>query len=158
MKRLLLAASALVLVLAACGGSQRVPKGVSEIDIRTLVPDVRSVTDRPRVFSRSITDPSEVERIIGWFDALKPPGTTSIACAGGLAANVTFTFRSADGAELAKANSPPAPTDACNPIHFFTLRGQQENFLVDNNQGPALIGRVKHLLGTRFRPIRGYLG
>jgi len=80
MKRLLLAASALVLVLAACGGSQRVPKRVSEIDIRTLVPDVRSVTDRPRVFSRSITDPSEVERIIGWFDALKPPGTTSIAC------------------------------------------------------------------------------
>jgi hypothetical protein len=155
MKPLLLAVSGLVLVLAACGGSHTVPKGVSEIDIRA--PGIPLSLRKPsQAISRSVTDPSQIKRIIDWFDSLKRPGNTNVACAGGLAANVTFTFRSAGDAELAKANSPPAAAHACDPIHF-TIRGQQETFLVDSSQGTALIDRVQRLLGTKF-PVKGYLG
>jgi hypothetical protein len=156
MKRLLVAANALVFVLAACGGSQRVPKGVSEVDIRAPVRITKSPT-RPEIFSRRITDPSQVKRIIGWFDSLQPAGNYNTLCAGGLAAEVTFTFRSATGVELAKAYSPPEVADTCDTIHF-TTRGQHETFLVDANQATPLIGRVKRLLGPRFRPTFLYLG
>jgi hypothetical protein len=156
MKRLLLAAGALVFVLAACGGSQRVPKGVSEVDIRAPV-RVTKNPNPPDIFSRRITDPSQVKRIIGWFDSLQRLGNNNTFCAGGLAADVTFTFRSANGVDLAKAYSPPSVADTCDPIHF-TTRGRQETFLVDGNQATPLIGRVRSLLGPRFRPTFGYLG
>ena len=155
MKGLLLAASLLVLVLAACGGSQKVPKGVREIDVHA--PGVPLSLRKPGPpISRRVTDPSQVKRIIGWFHALKRPGNSNVVCAGGLAANVTFTFRSASGDELAKASSPPAAASYCQPIHFVT-RGQRETFLIDANQGSPLIDRVESLLGIRF-PVKLYLG
>jgi hypothetical protein len=141
------------------------PKGVSEIDIRAPGRISPSRTHPAPMIPRSVTDPSQVSRIVGWFDALKPPGKTNYGCAGGLVANVTFTFRSANGAELARAYSPPAAADPCNPIHF-TIRGQQETFLVDSNQPSTLssrvprtafIGHVERLIGTKFRAY-GYLG
>jgi hypothetical protein len=157
MKRLLLAASPLVLVLAACGGAHRLPKGVGEIDVRAPVGRPTRSPSLPQIFSRRITDPAQVKSIVGWFDSLKRPGKSEIACAGGYSSDVTFTFRSLNGNELASANSPPARADDCNPIHL-TLRGQQEAFLVDSGQGMALIGRIKRLFGPRFRPVIGYLG
>jgi len=156
MKRLLLAGSALVLVLAGCGGSQRVPRGVSQIDVRAPGRvSLRPNHPNPGI-SRSITDPSQVKRITGWFDSLKPPGTTSYICAGGPALSVSFTFRSANGAELAKAYSPPAPAGPCDTIQF-TAAGQPETFLVDSNQVTPLIHRVQRLLGVKFHND-GYLG
>jgi hypothetical protein len=103
MKRLLIAAAPLVLLLAACGGSQRVPRGVSEIDIRAPGRISRSRTHPSPIISRRVTDPSEVKSIIDWFNGLRPPGKVNYGCAGGLGADVTFTFRSPSGAELAKA-------------------------------------------------------
>jgi hypothetical protein len=109
MKRLLLAVSALVFVLAGCGGSQRVPKGVTEIDVHAPGRiSLRPKHPNPGI-SRKATDPSQVKQIVSWFGSLKPPGKTSYACAGGPAASVRFTFRSANGTALATANSPPVP-------------------------------------------------
>lgn len=156
MKPLLVAASALVLVLAGCGDGQRAPKGVSKIDLRAPI-RITHHNQHPRIFSRRITDPSQVARFVAWFDALKPAGGNSnIVCAGGLSADVTFIFRSASGAKLASAVAPPAPAGNCDPIHF-KLPGRQETLLVDG-RGMALIGRVKRLLGPGFRPVVGYLG
>jgi hypothetical protein len=158
MKRLLLVASVLILVLAACGGSSRVPSGVSQIDIHYLATS-RHVTNSPihaRPVSRRVTDSSQVKSVIDWFDSLKPPGKTSYGCAGGPASEVTFTFRSANGAELAKAYSAALAAASCDPIHL-TVHGQQETFLVDSNQKMALINRVGRLLGIKFRQ-HGYLG
>jgi hypothetical protein len=157
MKRLLVVASAFVLLLTACGGGHRVPKDVSEIDVRAPVGRPTRSPSPPHIFFRRITDPAQVKSIIGWFDSLERPGNKEIACAGGYALDVTFTFRASNGAELASANSPPATADSCDPIHL-TIRGQREKFLVDGNQGLALIDRVKRLLGPRFRPAIGYLG
>jgi hypothetical protein len=156
MKLLLLGASALLVVVAGCGGSQRVPKGVSEIDIRAPV-RITHHNQKPRIFSRRVTDPSQVARLVAWFDALKPAGGNSnIVCAGGLSADVTFIFRSASGAKLASAFAPPAPAGNCDPIHF-DRPGRQEAFLVDG-RGKPLIRRVERLLGPGFRPVVGYAG
>jgi hypothetical protein len=158
MRCLLLAASPLVLVLAACAGGQRVPNGVSEIDIRAPVQlETPRHPQPPKVFSRTVTNPSQVSRVVDWFDSLQPPGKTDYVCAGGLGASVRFTFRSANGAELARAYSPPAKAGPCDTIQF-TPSGQQEAFLVDGNQGASLIGRLKRLLGPRFRPTGVYYG
>jgi hypothetical protein len=150
MKRLLIvAASALVLVLAACGGSQRVPKGVGEIDVRAPGRISQKPNHPNPGISRRVTDPSQVKDISRWFDSLKPPGKTSYGCAGGPAASVRFTFRSANGAELARAYSAPTAAGPCDPIHF-TVDGQPEVFLVDTNQATPLIQQVQHLLGVKF--------
>lgn len=169
MKGLLLAASGLVFVLAACGGSHRVPNGVNEIDIhspgRLHLSTHRShghvhlTPGHPSpVISRRVTDPSQVERITGWFDSLKPPGKVSYGCAGGPAESVRFTFRSANGEELATAYSAPERAGPCDTIGFI-VGGQRkrETFLVDSTQGSPLIQRVESLLGVKF-PDDLYLG
>jgi hypothetical protein len=171
MRRLVLATSALVFVLAACGGSRRVPKGVTEIDIHSPGPLHLSkhrshghVYLRPGhpspVIVRRVTDPSQVTRITAWFDSLRPPGPTPphTGCAGGPAETVRFSFRSANGHELATAYSAPVRADRCDTIGFI-VGGQREKetFLVDSKQGSALIDRVQQLLGVKF-PNDLYLG
>jgi hypothetical protein len=169
MRRLLLAASALVFVLAACGGGQRVPKGVTEIDIHSPGPlhlsthrshgHVFRSSDHPSpVISIRVTDPSQVTRITSWFDSLEPPGNVSYGCAGGPAESVRFTFRSGNGAELATAYSAPLRAGPCDTIGFIVGgRREREAFLVDGKHGPTLIDRVEGLLGVKF-PLIGYLG
>jgi hypothetical protein len=170
MGRLLFATSALVFVLAGCGGGggQRVPKGVAEIDVHSPGP-LHLSTHRshgrisPRgnpspVISLRVTDPAQVRRITGWFDSLRPPGRVSYGCAGGPAESVRFTFRSTNGDELATAYSAPLRAGPCDTIGFIVGRQrEQEEFLVDGKQGPTLIDRVQGLLGVKF-PLIGYLG
>ena len=169
MKCLLIASTPLVLVLAACGGGQRVPKGVSEIDIHSPG-RLHLITQRSHghvylrpghpspVISRRVTDPSQVERIAGWFNSLKPPGKVSYGCAGGPAEGVRFTFRSANGEELAMAYSAPERAAPCDPIGFIVgAQRERETFLVDGDQGSPLIHRVESLLGVKF-PNDLYLG
>lgn len=135
------------------------PKGVSEIDVRAPVGRPTRGASPAHIFSRRITDPAQVKSIVGWFDSLERPRKTNVGCAGGFALDVTFTFRSPNGEELASANGPPATAGTCDPIHFTVRgRGRQETFLVDGNPGSALIGRVKRLLGPRFQPAVGVLG
>jgi hypothetical protein len=169
--KLLIAACALTLatsVVAGCGSSRRVPNGVSEIDIHTPGPlhlsthrshgHVYLRPGRPSpVISRRVTDPSQVERIIGWSNSLKPPGKVSYGCAGGPAESVRFTFRSANGDELATAYSAPERAGPCDTIGF-TVGGQRlrETFLIDS-RGPSMIHRVQRLLGVKF-PDNLYLG
>jgi hypothetical protein len=158
-RRFLLASALLIAALATGltlglrptrgGLSARVPKGVTEINIRAPGRiSLRPNHANPGI-SRSITDPSQVKRITGWFDSLQPPGKTSYVCAGGPAASVGFTFRSANGAELAKAYSAPAPAGPCDTIQF-AVDGQREMFLVDSNRATPLIHRVQRLLRVKF--------
>jgi hypothetical protein len=167
MRRLLLAASAVVLVLAACGGSQRVPKGVTEIDVHSPGPlhlsthrshghIYRSPGHPSPVIFRRVIDASQVERIDSWFDSLKSPGKASYGCAGGPALSVRFTFRSANGDEVATAYSAPVRAGHCDMIEL-AVAGQQETFFIDSSHGPSLIRRVQRLLGVKF-PDDLYLG
>jgi hypothetical protein len=162
MRRLLLATSGLVFVLAACGAGQRVPKGVTEIDIHSPGP-LHLSTHRSHghvylspghpspVILQRVTDPSQVRLITAWFDSLMPPGKVSYGCAGGPAETVRFTFRSANGDELATAYSAPLRADHCDMIGFI-VGGQleKEKFLIDSSHGPSLIHRVQRLLGVKF--------
>jgi hypothetical protein len=169
MRRLLLATSALVFVLAACGGGQRVPKGVTEIDIHSPGPlhlskhrshgHVYLSPGHPSpVIVRRVTDPSQVTRITAWFDSLKPPGKVSYVCAGGPAETVRFTFRSANGDELATAYSAPLRAGHCDMIGFIVgAQRERETFLIDSSHGPSLIHRVQRLLRVKF-PNNLYLG
>lgn len=157
------------MVVAGCGGSQRVPKGVTEIDIHSPGP-LHLSTHRSHghvylspghpspVVVRRVTDPSQVTRITGWFDSLKPPGKVSYGCAGGPAETVRFTFRSANGDELATAYSAPLRANHCDMIGFI-VGGQRERemFLIDSSHGPSFIRRVERLLGVKF-PDNLYLG
>jgi hypothetical protein len=169
MRRLLLATSALVFVLTACGGGQRVPKGVTEIDIHSPGP-LHLSTHRSHghvylspghhspVIVRRVTDPSQVTRITAWFNSLRPPAKVSYACAGGPAETVRFTFRSVNGDALATAYSAPLRAGPCDTIGFIVGEQREgETFLTDSSHGPSLIHRVQRLLGVKF-PDDLYLG
>jgi hypothetical protein len=118
-----------------------IPASVHEIDIANSA------------VSRRVTSPAQVARIIQWFDALNivQPGSQVLGCPLILASKVTFTFRSASGAELAKAAAFSQPADGCDPIEF-TIRGHRQTPLIDSalGEGKAFVDRVQRLLGVRF--------
>ncbi len=176
-RRLLLAAALAGVVVLAAGltlalrpaGSAStgawVPRGVEEIDVRA--PSLRALP-----ISRHITAPSQVNRVVAWFNGLhRDPSTVRIhgmqlGCAGGPAESVMFTFRDASGNVLAKAYSAPGVASYCDPIQFavgahranFLIDGTSPNFLIGRVKGTkSLIGRVERLLGVKF-PFAGYLG
>ncbi len=149
----LLAVSAVVLLLAAWRDGPGLPKSVREVDIRTLVTPANRY--RPRVFSRRITDPAQVNSIVGWVNSLQPAGD-NVACGSGGGGDITLTFRSLDGSTLATADAPAARADSCSPVNL-TINlsiGTQSWPRVDTAKGMSLIDHLERLLGPRFRPIR----
>ncbi len=161
-------------------GGAWLPQGVQEIDIhapsfKAQWIDIHSPNFKspPPPLSLRITDPSQVARIAAWFNALvrspreKPrmsDGDTG-GCTGGPAADVAFTFRGANGAGLATANSTPDTAWYCEPIQF-TAGARPRAFLLDGfarrigdgserltrEHASSLIGRVERLLGVKFTP------
>jgi hypothetical protein len=115
-----------------------IPQGVEEIDVKA-----------PPI-SRRITAPSEVKRVVVWFDELHRVREVKIhgiqlACAGGYAANVVFTFRGANGEELAKATGTPDVAWACGTIQF-AAGAQPAAFLVDGNGAPHDVTRAMSVM------------
>jgi hypothetical protein len=178
-RRLLLAAVLAGVVALAAGltlalrlGSFRgdsgawLPQGVAEIDIRT------PVTVNAGGIALRVTDPSKVDRITAWFNGLDRQPTSvkvhghKLGCAGGYGGDVTFTFRAASGAALAKADSDGRTAWYCDPIQL-TVGAQRASFLVDRNPTSSLVdpnpthslvGRVQHLLGVKIPPSSVYAG
>jgi hypothetical protein len=120
-----------------------VPAGVREIDIRG------------GGVVRRVTAPAQVARIVRWFDALHvtPPGVT-VGCMLELSTPVHFRFRTASGAELARAVVPSEGADGCNSIQL-TIGGKQQMPLGDARFGKhAFVEKVQRLLGVCFRDPR----
>jgi hypothetical protein len=138
-------------------GGRWVPSGVEEIDVRAPNPPLSPRKAAPPILVR-VTDPSQVERIVSWFDGLTKNShlPANAGCAGGEAANVSFTFRGASGNVLATANSSPGTAWSCDPIHL-AVGGRPEAFLYDARRADSLIGRVQQLLRVKFR-VMVYLG
>ena len=148
-------------------GAAWLPQGVQEIDIHApnFVP-----TFKAPPLSLRITDPSEVASIAGWFNALvrspreiRLSNGAQLACVNGRVASVAFTFRAANGKELATASSTPGMADYCDAIQF-TAGAHSAAFLVDpfilgkdpstlsaSDQGSSYIGRVEQLLRVKFQ-------
>jgi len=118
-----------------------VPAATREIDVRAN-PSLR------------ITDPTQVRRIVLWFDALQTQhdalkrNPSAGLCAGGYMTTVRFTFLSATGATLATAWSPPVGPDICSPMSY-SVGARPATRLVDPRK--SLIDRVQSLLGVTFR-------
>jgi hypothetical protein len=123
----------------------RVPLGVRAIDVQA-----------PLIPALHVTDPSQINHIVAWFDALDTQrhalrtGIYSGVCAGGFAANVRFVFRAESGRELAKGYSPPVLASACSPTYFI-VRGRPRGVLVDENKASPLIDDVQRLLGVTIK-------
>jgi hypothetical protein len=166
----------------ALAGAVWLPHGVREIDIRsqTFASHPHSLrhpfSPRPPLSLR-ITDPSEVARIAGWFNALvrsprevRLSDGATVACVNGIPATVEFTFRGASGKKLATANSTPGMAWYCAAIQFtagahraaflldrFTL-GVDPSKLSGRDEANSFIGRVQELLGVKFQQSPVILG
>jgi hypothetical protein len=123
---------------------------VQEIDVHPVWQNVSAPV------SLHITDPSQVERIVAWFNALsrwRERRLGEIRCGdAAFGRPLTFVFRAANGANLGMAFSPANPTSYCDPIGF-TAAGQpdtSETSLLDRSGTNSFLGRVGHLLGVSF--------
>lgn len=133
----------------------RLEAGVPWIDPRppreVLPGAVREIDIRDKHVRRGITKPAKVARIVHWFDALNVvPRTSVLGCVDVSATRATFVFRSAQGAELARAVAGTSPATGCSPIEF-AIGGKRQIPLVDAAFGRrAFVNRVQRLLGVRF--------
>jgi hypothetical protein len=139
---------------AVAGPGSWVPRGVQEVDIHGFR-QTSPTRIRLTPVSFRVTDPTQVDRIVAWFDGLaKEPRTVKVrgvtlGCIGGPAENVSFTLRGENGSALAKASGAPGVAEYCNPIQF-TAGTRPANFLIDPNRASSLMGRVQGLLGVSF--------
>src|SRR5579871_6798439 len=121
--------------------SEALPSGVREIDIRA------------GGVSRRLSDRAKVARVVRWFGepTVTPPTKYTTACDGPVfSATVTFIFRSASGAEVARASVPSGAAWACDPIEFF-VHGKAQTPLIDIGAAKdAFVARVERLLGVCF--------
>jgi hypothetical protein len=118
---------------------------VHEIDVQAAIP-----TRGASPISLRVTEPSQVERIIGWFDTLEPPSRNGPLCAMILRPrNMIFRFRAANGKELATMTSTAAGASYCDP--FFLTIGARHVPLVDRNGARPFLSNVEQLLGIHFR-------
>jgi hypothetical protein len=112
--------------------SEVVPENVRELDIGP----------------RRVTGPANVRRIVRWFDSLPVVQPVPYYCPmiRYRRRGVTFDFRAASGALLARARTPGAA--ACGSALDFSIRGRrQPPLLVD-----SFLVRVGRLVGMRLAP------
>lgn len=103
--------------------------------------------------SAKVTDPTEVDRIIRWFDALpvSPPGI-AVPCPLGPGADITLSFRGGSGAWLAQAKLPPTLASICDSI-AFSIGGREQKPLIDRADRASLVRRLQDLLGIQLVEI-----
>jgi hypothetical protein len=116
---------------------EKLPAGIREVDVSG-----GGVT-------RNVVDAKKVARIVRWFGRLSvvPPGVT-VSCQVVVSARVTFSFRSAGRAVVARAVAPAGGADGCDPVSF-TIGRRAQTPLADTTAVP-FARRVEHLLGVCF--------
>jgi hypothetical protein len=127
--------------------SERIPRGVHEIDVMRGVPG-----DAPSLQVKVVA-PNEIRALVAMVDALGivQPGAYSCPSQQGDAPIVTFTFRASDqGTVLASASEPASarePTTSCNPM-TFSIRGHPQTPLLG---GAAVVAKAGRLLGVHLQ-------
>jgi hypothetical protein len=116
---------------------EALPAGVREVDING------------GGVERQVVKAADVARIVRWFGQMNvaPPNVT-VSCMLDLSAHVTFSFRSASRALVARAVVPSGGATGCNPV-TFTLGRKAQTPLVDTTAQP-FARRVERLLGVCF--------
>ncbi len=111
-----------------------------------IPPATRTIVVRGPKIRRTVTSPAQVARISRWFDALpvSPPGI-AVACALVLRPNITLSFRSAGGAQLARAGAPEPRAGICDQIGF-KIGCKTKKPLIDRSSGASFAERLEHLL------------
>ena len=145
MKRLLLPASALVLVVTVCGaGAEPAPQpadGGGRVPAATRVVAVHAPG-----WSRTVASPAKIARIVRWFDRLRPlQHGKGVACPLVLRPEIRLSFRGAGGIRLAYARVPTPVAGICDPI-AFRIRGKAWKSLVDRPSDESLARRLDRLL------------
>jgi len=126
---------------------ERVPAGVTQVDI------TRAVPGRTPDLSRTVTSPARVRVIVAMIDRLGIVQPDYIACPVQLAGIpvVTFSFRAApDGLPLASASEQAdvtEPTGACDALTFATGSRAWPSLL----GGATFLHRVDRLVHARFQ-------
>ena len=112
-----------------------IPQGVQEIDVRYGWHGA----------ARRVTDPSQVERMITWFDALTESPTFGKgawgfegACAMVYREPVVFMFRSANGKVIAAASTGTG----CTPMELMDRASGATTYLVNLGRAPLPLGAL----------------
>jgi hypothetical protein len=140
-------ADALVQWIVPRSASERVPRGVHEVDV------TRAAPGQSPSLSIKVVAQDKIRALISMVDALGIVQPVAVSCP--LlpvdAATVTFTFRASDGgtvlataSELASAREP---TTACDPMTFI-IRGRPQTPLLG---GAAVLRRAGRLLGVHLQ-------
>ena len=106
----------------------------------------RKIVVRAPKGSRTVTNPAKVAQIVAWFDALRvsPPGAMAVCAAVGRP-DITLSFRSASGAQLAHARVPAPAPGVCDPIRF-RIGNRARRPLIDDASNLSMARRLERLL------------
>jgi hypothetical protein len=127
--------------------SERIPRGVHEVDI------TRGAPGQSPSLAVKVVAPDKIRKLISMVDALGivQPGAYSCPMLLPDAPVVTFTFRASDGGTvLASASELAAarePTTSCDPM-TFSIRGHPETPLLG---GAAVVHSAGRLLGVHLQ-------
>jgi len=127
--------------------SERIPRGVHEIDVARAVP-----RDAPSLEVKVVSQ-REIRALVAMVDALGiiQPGAYSCPSQQGDAPVVTFTFRASDEgnvlASASEASSAREPTTSCDPM-TFSIRGRPQTPLLG---GAAVVRKAGRLLGVHLQ-------
>jgi len=127
--------------------SERIPRGVHEIDVARAVPG-----DAPSLEVKVVSQ-HEIRALVAMVDALGiiQPGAYSCPSQQGDAPVVTFTFRASDEGNLlasaGEASSAREPTTPCTAM-TFSIRGRPQTPLLG---GAAVVRKAGRLLGVHLQ-------
>jgi hypothetical protein len=131
--------------------SERIPRGVHEIDV------TRGVPGKAPSLSIKTVRPHVIRTLVAMVNSLEitQPGVSSCPAVIAGAPVVTFTFRASDGgtvlASASQAASSREPTTPCDPTSF-SVRGHAETPLLG---GAAVVRKASRLLGVHLQTPPG---
>lgn len=131
--------------------SERIPRGVHEIDV------TRGVPGKAPSISIKTVKPHVIQALVAMVNSLEiaQPGAWSCPAVTPGAPVVTFTFRARDGgtvlASASQLASSQEPTTPCDPM-AFSVRGHAETPLLG---GATVVRRAGHLLGVHLQTAPG---
>jgi hypothetical protein len=127
--------------------SERIPRGVHEVDV------TRAVPGQSPSLSIKVVAAGQIRALVAMVDALEIVQPGAYSCPNQLpgAPVVTFTFRARDGgtvlATASQSASAREPTTSCDPMSF-SIRGRSQTPLLG---GATVVHKAGRLLGVRLQ-------